>query len=1112
MKGNKRAAPLHDPEDGDPGSFLEATEGDVPAGDPIESTQHAGREPIWAAGRPVAPGPAGATFRLPARMAVPTIPGYEILGELGRGGMGIVYRARNIRLNRPCAIKMILAGAHANAATTLRFLAEAEAVARLTHPNIVQIFHTGAADGLPFFELELLPGGSLDRRIDGTPWPWRRAIRLVASLALGVAEAHKLGILHRDLKPSNVLLDGEGTPKIADFGLAKDMAVDAGLTRTDAILGSPSYMAPEQAGGASNRVGAAADIYSLGSILYELLTGRPAFKAATVFETIEQVRTDEPVAPSRLVPGLSRDLETIVLKCLQKDPGRRYGSAAALVEDLRRVEAGEAILARRTSPAGRAWRWCRRNPTLASLAALAASLVLAVAVISSVAAALFLRQRDSARVAASALEVERRNAREAEAVAKVERDRSGKLLFVSDVRLAQQIWDSADGTARAVAGLLGQHVPSRPGEADLRDFAWRFEWTRLHHSAATLRSTPPGLLGALTPDGRPITLDGVGMLRSWDRATGRASVERIAVDGRPPLCCAIAPGGDVVAWGDAGGAALRLFEARGGREWRVIAGPGPIKGVVFSPDGRFVAALWGDRRARVYDATSGEERGSAALLEGPHRCLGLAADGMTLSVGNHPKPGVVVAYDLRTGASAAMVGHGGTVLAVACSPGGRVATGGTFGRVMAWDLASRKPIGDMLQVITGTIDKLAYSADGRRLAVGAEDGLVAVWDVVEGERLGLFKGHTEPILWLAFDGDAGSLASGDVGGAIKVWDLDSPDGVRPLPGTSDGATRLAFAPDGRELIAVGRSIRSLGPRSGLPNWAIDGEDRDPQARVAKTCLALSSDGCLMATGDRSSVVVVRDPANGRPLRELEGVPAAFYGPDSPTLAMGTAEFKRSVSSLAFSPDGAILAAGYGLTTGSIEFYPQLIKLWDPRSGRPLATLRVANSVSSLHFSADGKTLRATSHDGILRSWKVGSWEESGPLDTGAGILSAATTPDGTLLASGLFDGTIVARDLATGRQVLRASGHPGWVVGVAFSPDGRTLASLGLMDRTLKFWDVATGHELMSVKLKEPASDLAFDPAGDRLLIGSKGGVRVLRAMPLDQIDAELAAGRDRAR
>ena len=236
----------------------------------------------------------------PAVSATMQSAGYEVLGELGRGGMGVVYLARKLALNRLCAVKMILAGPHAGTATAARFRAEAEVIARLRHPDVVQIYHVGEAEGLPFLELEYLPGGSLDKRLHGTPMPPIDAARLVESVAHAIAQAHREGVIHRDLKPANILLDAEGNPKVADFGLAKILDSDGGLTKSRAIVGSPSYMAPEQAEGSSKQVGAATDVYALGAILYELLTGRPPFHAPTAMETLAQVKTNDPVAP---VPG-----------------------------------------------------------------------------------------------------------------------------------------------------------------------------------------------------------------------------------------------------------------------------------------------------------------------------------------------------------------------------------------------------------------------------------------------------------------------------------------------------------------------------------------------------------------------------------------------------------------------------------------------------------------------------------------------------------------------------------------------------------------------------------------------------------------------------------------
>jgi serine/threonine-protein kinase len=309
-----------------------------------------------------------ATAVLPADerpLASEEVPGYELLGELGRGGMGVVYKARDVRLDRVVALKMILSGAHAGAADLQRFDAEARAVARLRHASIIQIYEIGEVDGRPYLSLEFAEGGSLAGRLQA-PLPPRQAAELAEALARGVQAAHERGIVHRDLKPGNVLLAADGTPKITDFGLAKILGDDSAQTASGAIVGTPSYMAPEQAGGKKADVGPLADVWALGAILYECLTGQPPFRAATALDTVLQVTCDEPAPPRKLDRRIPRDLETICLKCLQKEPHRRYASAAELAADLRRWLDGEPIVARPLGPLGRLLRWARRQPALAS--------------------------------------------------------------------------------------------------------------------------------------------------------------------------------------------------------------------------------------------------------------------------------------------------------------------------------------------------------------------------------------------------------------------------------------------------------------------------------------------------------------------------------------------------------------------------------------------------------------------------------------------------------------------------------------------------------------------------------------------------------------------------
>ena len=322
------------------------------------------------------PDPDGDTSALwHAGADLPRIPGYDVEALLGRGGMGIVYKARHLRLNRLVALKMLIAGAYAGPRERARFQREAEAVASLRHANIVQLYDVGDHEGWPYFTMELMDGGSLAQALAGTPQRARQAAVLLVALAEAVQVAHQAGILHRDLKPANILLSAEGTPKVADFGLARHCDGEAALTLSGTRIGTPSYMAPEQAIGKAGTIGTAADIYSLGALLYEMLTGRPPFRGETASETERQVIAEDPVPPSRLNAKVPRDLETICLKCLHKAPEQRYATAAALAEDLKRFQRNEPIAARPPGLLERTGKWVRRHPTPAAMLAVSVFLV-----------------------------------------------------------------------------------------------------------------------------------------------------------------------------------------------------------------------------------------------------------------------------------------------------------------------------------------------------------------------------------------------------------------------------------------------------------------------------------------------------------------------------------------------------------------------------------------------------------------------------------------------------------------------------------------------------------------------------------------------------------------
>jgi serine/threonine protein kinase len=381
---------------------------------------------------------------------------YELLTEIARGGMGVVYRARQVRLNRIVALKMILAGQFVGPADVQRFHTEAEAAAQLDHPGIVPIYEVGEHEGHHFFTMGFVDGGSLATRLLVGPLAPREAALLVQQIAEAVQYAHEHGVIHRDLKPANILLDRAGQPRITDFGLAKIIHHDSGLTASGQVMGTPGYMPPEQASGQANQVQEVADVYSIGAILYALLTGRPPFQADTVIDTLMQVTEREPVAPSALNAKIPNDLETICLKCLEKDRRRRYPSARELAEELQRFLEGRPILARPVSAAERGWRWCRRHPAIAALTAgIAASLVIGTVVSWSFA----VRANQQAQVAkANALRADART------------NEARRNLYAAHMNLAQSAWEDARRSNSPPVDLYRPTAGQAGDSEDLRGF------------------------------------------------------------------------------------------------------------------------------------------------------------------------------------------------------------------------------------------------------------------------------------------------------------------------------------------------------------------------------------------------------------------------------------------------------------------------------------------------------------------------------------------------------------------------------------------------------------------------------------------------------------------
>ena len=538
--------------------------------------------------------------------------GYQLLDEVGRGGMGVVYKAWHRRLGRPVALKMILAGAHAAPRALDRFRREAEAIARLQHPNIVQIFDFGEHDGRPYLALEFVEGGSLAHQLGGTAQSARHSAEFVEELARAIHAAHQAGIVHRDLKPANVLLTESGVPKITDFGIAKRLDEDVEFpTLSEQFLGTPSYMAPEQAlrersasangepkAGAGGGNSPALDIYGLGAILYEMMTGRPPFRAETPLETVLKVLHEDPVAPTRLRPGVPRDLETICLKCLEKTPQRRYPSALELADDLGRFLDFEPVKARPVAAPERAWRWCRRKTSLAlALGVAATGIVAAVAL--SISLAVYHYQ--AANRLGEALHELRSKRRQVD-------QQSSHLAYEHGQALCEQ-GDVAQGMLWLVRGLKSARLAL---DDDLeRAFRLNLSAWSLRIHPLRVRCDHPGMIhaAAYSPDGRTIAVAGDdNTLRLRDAVTGDPIGEPFPHPAKVGTL-AFSPDGRTLLTG-CDDYVARLWDVKSGaRTGPEFEHEDAILGVAFSPDGRTILTASVDKTAQLWDASDGRPIG-----------------------------------------------------------------------------------------------------------------------------------------------------------------------------------------------------------------------------------------------------------------------------------------------------------------------------------------------------------------------------------------------------------------------------------------------------------------------------------------------------------------------
>jgi len=1052
----------------------------------------------------LAPSPAAA---VPADARAPA--GYVIERELGRGGMGVVYLARDVALDRLCALKMILAGAHAASDDAARFRTEAQAIARLRHPGIVAVYEVGEHDGRPFMALEFCPGGSLDAVLAKHPLPAKAAAALVRSLAEAVQAAHAANVLHRDLKPANVLLAADGQAKITDFGLAKKLD-EAGATRTGSIMGTPSYMPPEQAEGRKD-VGPPADVYALGAILYECLAGRPPFRAATPLDTLMQVLTDEPVPLRQLNPGVPADLETICHKCLQKDPARRYASAGALADDLGNYLAGEPIRARPVGSFERAAKWVRRHAVVATLLALVVLALAGGAGIAGYYAVVAGREAAVARAARTDADLRADAEKAAKVVATTQLARAEAALYFNRLNQAQFALQAGQ-VARAGEAL----EDCRP---DLR--GWEHAVLRGARAATLLPAVGHGL--AWSPDGRRLASSlADGTVRVQPRAGGEP-LTWAAHPGKKVWRVAFAPDGERLAT-IADDEPVRFWEAATGKA--AFSGAAPARPIAlgYSPDGRRLAVAGGDAAGKgevvLLDPATGRvvhridlwaEFAAAAL---PPRLLpatALAWSGGRLLVGTgtvvgDSERGFVKVYDGETGRPEGVLeGPRSAVLSVACRPDGTVAVGTLDGQIHLWDPDGRHA--RALRAHAPGLVALAFTADGQRLVAAsppedeaAPTSEVRLWDVSTGQLALTLPGPMGVTHAVALSPDGAGLAA--VGGLegkagqLKLWHAAADAAPLVLRADAVLATCAAFAPDGATLVVAGRSADLL-PRACVEFRSVASGERTaavtlPGGAEARA-VAVSPDGRWVAvateTGDgslflldRVGAVVSRRPKTAFDVRKVAFVPdgdgvallvvAEDRTPGVPNEVQrwrvtpdGELEKdeKRSFRPpagtalrLALSPDGRYAA---GASEGTVEerprpmLRPSVLRVWRLVGGEEVGSCVLTGVTASRPqpgvVSLDGRRVYLVAGPSGTGVWDVAARRRLPGFEKAGWPLELSA--DGRLLLSGRVDDYHV-HDFETGQALRGGQLHTADVVSVAWSQDGSRAAAVA-SDGGVRVWD-----------------------------------------------------------
>lgn len=988
---------------------------------------------------------------------------YALLEEIGHGGMGVVYRARQQSLDRLVALKLLLFGPHAPPDSVKRFRAEAVATAALQHPNIVAIHEVGFCEGQHFIAMECVEGPSLAQLIADfgvRSSDLRRPVRWVKAIAEAVHHAHERGVLHRDLKPSNILIDAQDQPHVVDFGLAKrfqeesenrDRAPEIYLTATGQVLGSPNYMAPEQVSGRRGRVSRRTDVHALGALLYHALTGRPAFVGESPAETMQQVLDADPVSPQLINPGVPRDLATVCLKCLEKEPAKRYPTAQMLADELSRFLEGKPVWARPVGRLARGWRWCRRKPVTASLGVAALALLMVVGVGSPLALYRINQQR----------------------VAAVEQTILAELsAYAARINSAQQYLKAGNlGRARELLELAQNHSPRTP---DPRGWEWAYLRAQSQTEAAfILERLSTGCKVAVSPDGQHLAVAlRYGQVRLWNLPnrtlagvlgdeSGAPTQAFFSPDGHWLSSKSVGPGltNKFLIW-DVGARALRLELVTTNWLGPAVFVPGRpelIGGQMEALTGVRGMALW-DLSTRSIRASESFDTAGGDLLVGNE--LVITPDGELALSGD--VNGMVRVWRTRDLTPIGSIpAHVGGISAMALSPDGQLlatAQAHTDTAIRLWDLRralhaiqtqARPEPRASLAGHEGWVSSLSFSSDGRLLASGSMDHSIRIWDVPSGREMRRLQGHENQVLSVQFAPN-GCLYSSGRDGLVCGWSLEAP--ARPsgpeIPELRLSA--LSVAPAGSELVAV----HPAGTVS-LIDLAAEHAARQLTELGADNALAIhGGDGRSLYVAARSGEIVAWDLEQRRATHRLPGT--------LPTLFLRT------------SRDGRLLVAINQSREASV---------WRTSTWNKAGSWTVGGFTSSA-LSPDGGLLATGREQGQIALWDVATGKPRGALThVRETTTSLAFSPDGRWLAAASGGGSVTVWESHSLRQVAFLGGHPLAASALAFSPDNRRLATGSGEKDAVKLWDTATWQELLTLEAPgHTLRELAFSGEGTRLV------------------------------